>query len=511
LLTIALAFALIGSDASNAETVFSQDFESGLGSNETTFGEFRIDDTNTAVNNGTLMMGHQTVYGAVYSYYEVRLDLSSFEQVRLQFDWKAFFETHIGRFNLQASTCPINPPNHLISPVSGMTYITDDIHVFELGQTYFDTSRETAGTAVFDLSAFDLEPQVCIRFQFGADHTHLSNAGINFDNLQVTGVPLCFEIDAIDDQFDVINDGTTAGFEVLANEKCNGDKPISVITQAGDLVPDRGGVAITDGTRVRYTPASGFVGFEQFTYTARDAGLDGGEDPPAVDQDGARVVMNVLADIAPDAVDDAVTTLQNQAVVIDVLENDTLGNGATRDVEIVTPPENGTATLQADATIRYVPNFNFFGEDGFEYRLTDANGDSDVATVTVGVFFVRGSVPIDVMPNDAGNNLNLRSGPGSGFEVAILSDGVYFEAPNLIDPLSLKLGPRQANIWGDGRVRDVDGDGDEDLVVKFLTQQTGIACGDTQVNLSGRTFASQSISGSDAVNTFNCPRVRKRY
>jgi len=106
----------------------------------------------------------------------------------------------------------------------------------------------------------------------------------------------------------------------------------------------------------------------------------------------------------------------------------------------------------------------------------------------------------------------LRSEPGSGFDVAILSVGVYFDAPAQIDPLSLKLGPRGANIWGDGgRARDVDGDGDDDLVVKFLTDQTGIACGDTGANLSGYTVNTRFIFGSNAVNTFNCPRARKRY
>ncbi len=143
--------------------------------------------------------------------------------------------------------------------------------------------------------------------------------------------------------------------------------------------------------------------------------------------------------------------------------------------------------------------------------MTDANGDSDVAIVTVGVFFVSGQVPIDIMPNSDGNNLNLRAGQGAGIDVAILSVGEFFEAPNAIDPLTLKFGPREANIWGSPQIRDVDGDGDDDLVVKFLIQQSGIACGDTQASLSGRTFDFQSISGSDAINTFNCPRVRKRH
>ena len=322
--------------------------------------------------------------------------------------------------------------------------------------------------------------------------------------------PDCFVIDAIDDQFAVINDGTTADFSVLKNDECSGDEPISVVELPGDLLPDRGGSATTDGATVSYTPAAGFVGFEEFTYTAQDAGLEGGDDPPAVDQDTAAVVVDVVEDISPDAVDDTATTLQTESVIIDVLANDTPGN-APNEVTIETQPANGSATLQADDTIQYVPNITSVGEDTFEYRLTDANGDSDVATVTVGVFFVRGEVPIDIMPTDDGNNLNLRAGPGAGVSVAILSVGEFFEAPNLIDPLSLKFGPRQGNIFGSPQVRDVDGDGDEDLIVKFLIQQSGIACGDTQASLSGRTFDSQSISGADTINTFNCPRIRKRH
>jgi hypothetical protein len=316
-------------------------------------------------------------------------------------------------------------------------------------------------------------------------------------------------IDAIDDQFSVINDGTTHDFFVLANDdECSDDAPITVVACSS---PDQGGSCTTDGTTVSYTPAAGFFSppFEMFTYTAQDAGLQG--DPPTVDQDTATVVVDVIEDFIPDAVDDAATTLQDQSVIIDVLADDELGN-APHEVAIETDPVNGSVTLRADDTIQYSPSFEFFGEDSFEYRLTDANGDSDVATVTVGVFFVNApQVPIDIMPNSDGNNLNLRAGQGAGINIAILSIGQFFEAPNLIDPLTLKFGPREGNIWGSPQVRDVDGDGDEDLVVKFLIQQSGIPCGDTHAILFGRTFDFQPISGSDAITTFNCPRVRKRH
>jgi hypothetical protein len=121
------------------------------------------------------------------------------------------------------------------------------------------------------------------------------------------------------------------------------------------------------------------------------------------------------------------------------------------------------------------------------------------------------AVEIDIMPSDPGNNLNLRAGSGASISVAILSVDESLESPNEIDPSTLEFGPGKASISGLPRVRDVDRDGNKDLVVKFLTEETGIACGDTHAILSGSTFNSEPISGSDAINTFNCPRVRKRW
>lgn len=320
--------------------------------------------------------------------------------------------------------------------------------------------------------------------------------------------PNCFSVDAIDDAFSVINDGSTSSFDVLANEECNGDEPIQVVVGAGDLEPDRGGSATTDGATVQYTPAPGFVGFEEFRYTARDAGILG--PVPTVDEDGAYVVVEVEADLAPAALDDEVLTPQATAVSIDVLANDDAGNEPST-IVLSTPPSHGSAIVEPDRSILYTPEAGFYGIDTLEYAITDANGDVVTASVTIGVRFVRGRVAIDLMPNDAENRLNLSGGQGAGFEVAILSEGELFDAPALVDPLTLKLGPREANIWGDAKIRDVDHDGDDDLLVKFLSNQTGIACGDTHVLMIGRTFDSQPIDGVDAVDTYKCPKARKRY
>jgi hypothetical protein len=50
------------------------------------------------------------------------------------------------------------------------------------------------------------------------------------------------------------------------------------------------------------------------------------------------------------------------------------------------------------------------------------------------------------------------------------------------------------------RLRDVDKDGDLDLVLGFKTQETGVSCGDTSMFLSGQTLQGERIFGSDSIN-----------
>ena len=101
-----------------------------------------------------------------------------------------------------------------------------------------------------------------------------------------------------------------------------------------------------------------------------------------------------------------------------MLANDTLGN-PDNVVTIEVAPGRGNAWVEADNRIRYSPNSRFFGADFFQYRLTDVNGDTDIATVTVGVFFVSGMVPIDIIPGQEINNINLQA--GGRIQIAILS------------------------------------------------------------------------------------------
>jgi hypothetical protein len=63
-----------------------------------------------------------------------------------------------------------------------------------------------------------------------------------------------------------------------------------------------------------------------------------------------------------------------------VLAND---DGSALNPTIVTPPSHGTVTLNADGTFSYTQTS--YGFDQFVYEVSDANGQTDQATVTIQV------------------------------------------------------------------------------------------------------------------------------
>ena len=68
-----------------------------------------------------------------------------------------------------------------------------------------------------------------------------------------------------------------------------------------------------------------------------------------------------------------------------VLVNDTDADGDALTAVKVTDPAHGTLVLNADGSYRYTPAANFFGFDTFTYKASDGAGESNVATVTIGV------------------------------------------------------------------------------------------------------------------------------
>ncbi len=84
----------------------------------------------------------------------------------------------------------------------------------------------------------------------------------------------------------------------------------------------------------------------------------------------------------PDAQDDTATTGQDTAVIIDVLDNDSDPDGDPLTVTEATSPD-GTVTINGDGTITFDPTPGFNGETTVDYTVSDGNGGTDSAVVTL--------------------------------------------------------------------------------------------------------------------------------
>ena len=141
------------------------------------------------------------------------------------------------------------------------------------------------------------------------------------------------------------------------------------------LQPTEGALTVDDEGVLTYVAKPGFEGTDIFRYTVADD----------LGQQSQQATVSVRVGIPPEANDDISGTFLNNPIFIEVLEND-LGGLVDSSIVIETPPQNGTATPQADGTILYEPGLDFLGTDSFEYSVADIDGRrSENATVDLNV------------------------------------------------------------------------------------------------------------------------------
>jgi VCBS repeat-containing protein len=130
-----------------------------------------------------------------------------------------------------------------------------------------------------------------------------------------------------------------------------------------------------------YTPNGDYFGGDSFSYRICD---------PTGRCDVAVVTINVQSvNDPPVALDDSATTNEDVPIDIDVLSNDSDPvEGDPLSVSSVTQGLNGSVTNNG-SDVTYAPNANFFGNDSFTYTVTDGNGGSDTASVSVVIISVN--------------------------------------------------------------------------------------------------------------------------
>lgn len=163
--------------------------------------------------------------------------------------------------------------------------------------------------------------------------------------------------------------------DVMTNDDLSGTGLffVSSVTQ-----PSNGVAKINSDNTITYTPNQDFFGSDSFQYTASDsAGL-------LQDSATVSITINPVND-PPVANDDFVTTDKNTSVSFFAEENDFDVDGDEIFVISVMQGTNGVTEISSNGAITYTPNQNFIGNDSFTYSLSDSNGRTDIATVTVTV------------------------------------------------------------------------------------------------------------------------------
>ncbi|WP_316354888.1 beta strand repeat-containing protein [Devosia sp.] len=268
------------------------------------------------------------------------------------------------------------------------------------------------------------------------------NGGTATATAEVTVTPVNDNPVATGDTVTVTEDVATI-INVLANDTDIDGNPLSV-SAVGNAA--HGTVVINQNGTITYTPASNYSGPDSFTYTISDG--NGGTSTGTV-----TITVTPVND-APVGGADSATTNQDQAIVISVLGNDTDVEGNSLAVAgITTGPAHGTAVVNQDGTITYTPTAGYFGPDSFVYQVSDGQGGTALATVTLTVVQVipentppvavtdtvsvaeDGSAVISVLGNDTDVDNNTLTVTGIGTApahgtVVINQDGTITYTPD---------------------------------------------------------------------------------
>jgi uncharacterized repeat protein (TIGR01451 family) len=191
---------------------------------------------------------------------------------------------------------------------------------------------------------------------------------------------------------------------VLANDSDIEDDSISLTSfnptssQGGTVSRDENGTPsnLTDD-KLLYTPATGFIGIDSFTYTVSDG----------TDSDTATVTITVTStNQPPQAVNDVAKGTQNTPLIIPfatLLSNDTdPDSGDILNLTGVSNPSNGSVKLNGSNVI-FTPLAGFIGQASFDYSISDNQGETSTASVNIAVNPFLGSQGRDTL---IGTNLD---------------------------------------------------------------------------------------------------------
>ncbi|MCH7726299.1 MAG: tandem-95 repeat protein, partial [Planctomycetes bacterium] len=258
---------------------------------------------------------------------------------------------------------------------------------------------------------------------------------------------------------------TVLGNHVLAVSRFDGlldndnDEDIDWMTVAlvSGQGPQHGSLALNPDGSFRYTPDTGYLGTDSFTYQVSDG----------IATDTGQVSIKVEIDpdqVAPIAGNDSYVVLHDDKLIVfpweGLLANDEDQNFDPLTAAITTGPAHGALTLNANGAFIYTPTAGYVGDDGFTYTVSDGVFAPVAATVDIEV--------TNIVPEAKADQYDL------------VHDSVLF-----------------VTVWGGILANDKDGDGDK----LTRTLDAGPQHGNLQLNDNG-SLRYEPDAGFSGVDTF---------
>jgi large repetitive protein len=206
------------------------------------------------------------------------------------------------------------------------------------------------------------------------------NGGTATGTVTATVSPAVPPPTVVGESFTVAEDSAPVDYDVLANDTpaAAGDT-LSIITASSP----NGIVSVTNnGSRLNYAPKANFNGVDRVVYTVRSS--NGGT------ATGTMTMTITAVNDPPTAVNDNLSVRSAPNQPVDVLANDTnVDAGETLTITAVTQPESGKGTISiatgGRSLIYSAPNLDFTGNVSFQYTISDGNGLTSTASVTLTV------------------------------------------------------------------------------------------------------------------------------
>ena len=173
-----------------------------------------------------------------------------------------------------------------------------------------------------------------------------------------------------------------------------------------------------------------------------------------------------------------------------------------------TGPSNGSLSFASDGSFTYTPDADFFGTDSFTYTITDADGATDTATVTITINSVNDAptvTPIadqtdqdsDVINFDVSGNFSDTENDTLTFSATGLPTGLSIDAntgviSGTIDGSASQSGPFTVMVTAD----DGNGGSVTDTFTWNVTNP-GPSAGNDSFSTSEDTAVSGSVAAND--------------